>query len=81
MKMIIAKTQEGREFFYSTKDSYTVSKNSYRQICDIMNACKWQLQAGEKWHVYQVDDYEIENMSAFYQKVSIRKGIVTARYM
>ena len=54
MKKLIAKTQEGREFFHSKKDAFFASANAQR-IVDILNKNQYKLVAGEKWHIYDYD--------------------------
>ena len=54
MKKLIAKTQEGKEFLHSKKNAFFASANA-QKIADILNRNKYQLQDGEKWHVYDYD--------------------------
>ena len=74
MKKIIAKTMEGKEFIYSRKSSYSAPKTSAQKICDALNRAKWGLKDGEKWHVYEIGDWELDYMAAGYQRLSIRNG-------
>lgn len=76
MAKIIAKTIEGKEYVYSRKSSYSVSKAGADAICKAMNENRYQLKAGEKWHVYEVGDWELDYMSAGYQQLTRRKGSV-----
>ena len=76
MAKIIAKTIEGKEYAYSPKSSYSVSKAGAAAICKAMNENRYQLKAGEKWHVYDVGDWELDYMSAGYQQLTRRKGSV-----
>ena len=76
MAKIIAKTIEGKEFMYSRTASYSVSKAGANEICKAMNENRYQLKAGEKWHVYDVGDWELDYMSAGYQQLMRRKGSV-----
>jgi hypothetical protein len=62
MKKLIAKTQEGKEFFHSKKDVFFAS-NNVQKIADILNKNKYKLSDGEKWHVYEYDymqDFYVE---------------------
>lgn len=65
MKKIIAKTNEGREFFYNRGDTYQVSNASAEIICNSMNAAKYQLKPGELWKVYTVADYTFKYNTMF----------------
>ena len=76
MAKIIAKTIEGKEFMYSRTASYSVSKAGANEICKAMNENRYQLKAGEKWHVYDVGAWELEYMGAAYQSFTRRKGYV-----
>ena len=80
MATIIAKTIEGKEFIYSKKQSYGVPTSSAKKIAEIMNTVKWQLKDNEKWHVYEIGEWEKDYIAAGYQRLSIRNGIVKAHY-
>lgn len=63
MKKLIAKTQEGKEFFHSKKNTFFASTNA-QKIADVLNKNKYQLQDGEKWFVYDYDysqDFYVEH--------------------
>ena len=77
MPKIIAKTRAGEEFMYSRNSARSVSERSAKRICEIANAAGYQLRPGEKWHVYDVADYEIEYSAAAYQSFKIRRGVVS----
>ena len=74
--LIIAKTQEGREFCYTMKTAHAVSEKSALKICDILNESKYQLSASEKWYIYEIDCYDSTLEYARHQIFRIRKGIV-----
>ena len=54
MKKLIARTQVGKEFLHSKKDSFFCDRSAQR-IADILNENKYKLADGEKWHVYDFD--------------------------
>lgn len=58
MKMI-AKAVDGREYLHSVKvgECFFVSDRKAKQVCDIMNDIKYNLQEGRVWHVYDYDYY------------------------
>lgn len=75
---ILAKTYKGTEYLYSTKSAHAVSKASACDICDTLNANRYNLTNDEQtWHVYEIDEYDGE---AFYyaehQKFTRRKGYI-----
>lgn len=74
MYKIIAKTTEGKEFFYSRKDCFSVSKASCQKICNALNQAKYQLKDNEKWFVYDISDFDIKYTNACFQKLNTRKG-------
>lgn len=78
---IIAKTIEGKEFFYNAKSARKVSERSANKICNIVNQYKFLLDTSknEKWHIYDIDKYDIAFEYAQFQSFTIRNGIVTAR--
>lgn len=80
MATIIAKTRERQEFIYSKRNSYSVPKSSANKIVTIMNNVRWNIQQGEKWHVYEIGEWEKDYCAAGHQRLSIRKGIVTVHY-
>lgn len=76
MKKLIAKTQEGKEFLHSKKNTFFANSNA-QKIVDILNKNKYQLQDGEKWFVY---DYDF--MQDYYTQHNIyitNKGQVKAK--
>ena len=75
--LILAKTIEGKEYFYNARSARSLSKKSARLICDIVNEYKYKLQTGEKWHIYDVDKYDIAFDYATRQAFKIRNGIVS----
>lgn len=75
--LILAITNEGQEFIYNARSARAVSKNSASKICDIVNEYKYKLKAGQKWHVYDVDKYDIAFDYATRQAFKIRRGIVS----
>lgn len=80
MVTIIAKTRAGQEFIYSKRNSYSVSKASANRIAEAMNKAQWNIQQGEKWHVYEIGEWEKDYMAAGYQRLSIYKGHIKAHY-
>jgi hypothetical protein len=54
MKKLIAKTQEGKEYFHSKTNAFFASTNAQR-IADILNKNQYKLSDGGKWYVYDYD--------------------------
>ena len=75
--LILAITNEGQEFIYNARTARSVSKKSARLICDIANENKYKLKPGQKWHIYDVDKYDIAFDYAMRQAFRIRNGIVS----
>lgn len=75
--LILAITNEGQEYIYSARSARAVSKKSARLICDIANENKYKLKPGQKWHIYDVDKYDIAFDYATRQAFRIRNGIVS----
>ena len=73
---IIAKTTEGREFMYSSRSAHAVPKASARKICDICNEYKYRIEDGEKWHIYEIDEYDKANYFASIQHGRVYRGVV-----
>ena len=73
---IIAKTQPGREFIYNAKSAHKVSKEKALYICETCNEHKYRLNAGEKWKVYEIDEYSQAYDYALQQHGRVYKGIV-----
>lgn len=74
--LVIAKAVKGKEFFYKASSARKVSKKSAKVICDICNKYNYQLQAGEIWHIYEIDKYCNAYDYAQFQQFKIYKGIV-----
>lgn len=73
---IIAKTKAGEEYMYSAKSAHKVSKASATYICEVCNEYKYRLNGGEKWHVYEIDNYSYASDIAEVQHGRVYKGIV-----
>ena len=73
---ILAITRPGREFIYNFKTAHAVSKSSGEKIAAICNECRYKLQPGEIWHMYEVDQYDTAHDWACFHKFTIRNGIV-----
>lgn len=73
---VLAKSQLGKEYLYNPKSSHKVPVASARKIMDILNDVRWNLKAGEVWHMYEIDEYDSAYVYAESQRFSIRKGIV-----
>lgn len=76
---IAAKTREGTEFLYSASSAHKVSERSAARIVDALNEHRHQLKPGEKWHVYDVDQYSNAYQIAQYQQFTIRNGYLYER--
>lgn len=79
MKKIIAKTLEGREFIYSKNSAHAVPNASAAEICAALNANRYQLKDGEKWHIYEAGWYELEHTAAAWQSFGKRNGSIYER--
>ena len=78
---IIAKTTEGKEFFYSRINSYSVPEKSCNRICKALNNAKWDIKDNEKWLVYDISKLDLENLYASFQKMFICNGkIIISSY-
>ena len=57
MRVLIAKTQEGVEFFHSKQNAYFCDRGRKHaeKIVDALNNNKYQLKEGEKWHIYDLE--------------------------
>lgn len=56
-KYFIAKTAEGSEYIYSRSQAFFVATAAREDICKALNDVKWNIKAGEKWHIYENDWY------------------------
>lgn len=74
---IVARTQIGREFVYSTASAHSVSERSAETICNILNEYKYHLNDGECWFIYDIDRYDRSYDFACFQYFKIRKGVVS----
>lgn len=76
MVKIIAKTIDGKEFMYSRASAHAVSASAAEEICKVLNENAWGIKPGEKWHIYDVGEWELSYMGAAYQKFTRRKGVI-----
>lgn len=76
---IAAKTREGTEFLYSASSAHRISERSAARIVEALNENRYQLRPGEKWHVYNVDQYDGAYQIAQYQQFSIHNGYLYER--
>lgn len=74
MRKMIAKTIEGQEFIYSRASAHSVPVSSAAKICKALNDARYNLKAGECWHVYEAGQYELDYTSAGYNRFFIRNG-------
>ena len=76
--MILAKTHEGSEYMYSPFTAHMVSKASAEVVCSVLNKIGFQIlqEKREKWHIYEVDQYDVAYDFAQVQKFTVRNGIV-----
>lgn len=71
---ILAKTITGKEFIYSARSAHKVNKKNAEKIAECLNNCGFMLKDGEKWHVYEVDQYDNAFIWAEDQTFYITKG-------
>lgn len=78
--IILAKAVSGKEFMYDPRSAHQVSKRSADQICNVLNHenVRYKLNAGEIWHIYEIDQYDTAYNYASTQRFTIRNGIVKA---
>ena len=71
---IAAKTREGTEFCYSASSAHRISERSAARIVEALNENRYQLRPGEKWHVYNIDEYSAAYIVASCHQFTIRNG-------
>lgn len=64
---IVAKAKKGQEFLYNPRSAHKVSKSSAQWIADGLNAAGYQLNAGEIWHIFDIDRYDTAYLYAISQ--------------
>lgn len=75
MKKIVAITHKGQEYMYSDSSAHTVPAASALKIMNALNEARLYLKnENQTWHLYDIDDSELEWSHAYYQKFCIRKG-------
>ena len=77
---ILAISVLDHEYAYKPETAFSVSERSAEKICAICNAYKYRLKPGECWFIHDIDQYCSAYDYASFQRFTIRKGIVTARY-
>lgn len=67
---VIAKTMIGSEFIFKPQSAHYVSGKSADQVADCLNTLRYSLKDGEKWYVYEIDQYDTAydyaQMQSFY---------------
>jgi hypothetical protein len=83
--IIIAKTQNGREYLYSNKTAVLCKSNEQAQaLADFLNEHNataqgnFKLKDGEKWHTYEIDKYSAQ--PPYKVKTTRGKIAVTVNY-
>lgn len=71
---IVARSEQGREFFYIPSSARAASAKNATVIRDLLNRSGYQLLAGEVWHIHDVDIYDSAYDYAQYQRFTIRSG-------
>lgn len=73
---IVAVTTEGREFMYKSRTAHKVSERSAARIAEALNNAGFQVDKanGEKWHVYNIDEYSAAYPAAIGKQFTIRNG-------
>ena len=71
---IVARSEQGREFFYIPSSARAVSSKNATVILDLLNRSGYQLLAGEVWHIHDVGIYDSAYSYAQYQRFTIRSG-------
>ena len=56
-KYFVAKSVKDHEYLYNKASAILVPTASARKICDALNNIKYQLKAGEIWHIHENDFY------------------------
>lgn len=73
---VIARSVLGKEFLYTYNGAFFAPDSSAQKMADIMNANKFQLKAGETWHVH---DKQYGDDMKVYRKLFFSRGILKAR--
>lgn len=71
---IVAKAEQGREFFFSAKSAHRVAKKNAQKICEILNELKFALGSGEVWHTYEVAEWQAPAYVAADQSFTLRRN-------
>ena len=77
--LIAAITKEGQEYCYKAKSAHKISKESGKTIVDMLNDKKIALKNGEKWHIYEIEKYDIAFDYAAGQRFYIMRGYLKRR--
>ena len=67
---IVAKTIDGKEFIYSAHSAHRAPAKRIKEVLEILNENRYKLKDGEKWWIYEVDQYD----DAFYYSENQRFG-------
>lgn len=73
---VVAKAIQGKEFFYSARSAHRVPAASAGKILSVLNENRFQLEPGEIWHLYELDEYSGGYDFAMLQRFRIRGGNV-----
>lgn len=78
---IIAKTHTGAEFCYSIRSAHKVPEKKAAAIADALTGANYHVNAaaGERWHVYDVDQYDSAYVVAAGQSFGFRRGALVRR--
>lgn len=71
---ILAITTPGEEFLYNRWSAHRVTDRNAKTICDRLNSCRYSLRDSETWHVYTVDQIDLLNCAAVFQKFTLRSN-------
>lgn len=59
---------------YKASTAHKVSKASARKIQDALNNASYHIKSGERWHTYDVSEWDSAYDFAQFQAFQIRKG-------
>jgi len=76
----IAIAPQGAEFMYKLSSAILVPSKSAEAIRDYLNSIKYQIKAGEVWHIYTNDFYTDSRIEKEIKSFSPKRGTKVYRY-
>ena len=72
--VIVARTETGREFCYSTRSAHKVARKDAEKIAEMLTLAYYHIKDGQKWYVYEIDEYDASFDYATMQRFYIDKS-------